>query len=59
MKLVAQELETARLDVKVSEDNCVVLKAQRIWTKSFARDGVVVPDRVSWEHRRAHVQQQG
>jgi hypothetical protein len=28
-KLVAQELEAARLAVKASEDNCVVLKAQR------------------------------
>jgi uncharacterized protein YaaR (DUF327 family) len=27
-KLVAQELETARLAVKASEDNCVVLRAQ-------------------------------
>jgi hypothetical protein len=27
-KLVAQELEAARLAVKASEDNCVVLKAQ-------------------------------
>jgi hypothetical protein len=28
-KLVAQELEAARLATKVSEDNCVILKAQR------------------------------
>jgi uncharacterized protein YaaR (DUF327 family) len=28
-KLVAQELEAARLAVKASEDNCAVLKAQR------------------------------
>jgi hypothetical protein len=28
-KLVAQELETARLVVKASEDNCAVLKARR------------------------------
>jgi hypothetical protein len=28
-KLIAQELETARLAVKASEDSCVVLRAQR------------------------------
>jgi hypothetical protein len=28
-KLVAQELEAARLATKVSEDNCAILKAQR------------------------------
>jgi hypothetical protein len=28
-RLVAQELEDARLDTNVAEDNCTVLKAQR------------------------------
>jgi hypothetical protein len=28
-KLIAQELEAARLAIKASEDNCAVLKAQR------------------------------
>jgi hypothetical protein len=39
-KLVALELEAARLAVKAFEDNCTVLKAQRdkLWTKSFALD---------------------
>jgi hypothetical protein len=52
-KLVAQELETARLAVKASEDNCAVLKAQHDKTMDKAirtgrilmrRPGVVVPD---------------
>jgi hypothetical protein len=52
-KLVAQELETARLAVKASEDNCAVLKAQRDKAMDKAiragrilmrRPGVVVPD---------------
>jgi hypothetical protein len=52
-KLVAQELETTRLAVKASEDNCVVLKTQRDKAMDKAihagrilmrRPGVVVPD---------------
>jgi hypothetical protein len=52
-KLAAQELETARLAVKASEDNCVVLKAQRDKAMDKAihagrilmrRPSVVVPD---------------
>jgi hypothetical protein len=52
-KLVAQELETARLAVKALEDNCTVLKAQRdkAIDKSIRagrilmrRPDVVVPD---------------
>jgi hypothetical protein len=52
-KLVAQELEAARLAVKASEDNYVVLKAQRDKAMDKAiragrilmrRPGVVVPD---------------
>jgi hypothetical protein len=48
-----QELETARLAVKASEDNCAVLKAQRDKAMDKAirdgrilmrRPGVVVPD---------------
>jgi hypothetical protein len=36
-KLVVQDLETARLAVRASEDNCAVLKAQHdnLWTKPF------------------------
>ena len=52
-KLVAQELEAARLAVKASEDNCAVLKAQRDKAMDKAirtgwilmrRPGIVVPD---------------
>jgi hypothetical protein len=52
-KLVVQELEAARLDVKASEDNCAVLKAQRDKAMDKAirarrilirRSGVVVPN---------------
>ena len=52
-KLVAQELEAARLATKVSEDNCAILKAQRDKAMDKAiragrilmrRPGVVVPD---------------
>jgi hypothetical protein len=52
-KLVAQELEIARLAVKASEDNCVVLKAQRDKAMDKAirvgqilmrRPSIVVPD---------------
>jgi hypothetical protein len=52
-KLAAQELETARLTIKASEDNCGVLKAQRDKAMDKAihagrilmrRLGVVVPD---------------
>jgi hypothetical protein len=52
-KLVAQELEAARLVVKASKDNCAVLKAQRNKAMDKAirvgwilmrRPGVVVPD---------------
>jgi hypothetical protein len=52
-KLVAQELEIARLAVKASEDNCVVLKTQRDKAMDKAiragrilmrRPDVVVPD---------------
>jgi hypothetical protein len=52
-KLVAQELEAARLAVKASEDNCTVLKAQRDKAMDKAirvgwilmrRPDVVVPD---------------
>jgi hypothetical protein len=52
-KLIVQELEVARLAVKASEDNCVVLKAQhdkamdkaiRIGRIFMRRPGVVVPD---------------
>jgi hypothetical protein len=52
-KLVAQELEAARLAAKASEDNCAVLKAQRDKAMDKAvragwilmrRPGVVVPD---------------
>jgi hypothetical protein len=52
-KLAAQELETARLDAKASEDSCAVLRAQRNKAMDKAtragrilmrRPGVVVPD---------------
>jgi hypothetical protein len=52
-RLVAHELETARLAIKASEDNCAVLKAQRDKAMDKAiragqilmrRPGVVVPD---------------
>jgi hypothetical protein len=52
-KLVAQELEAARLATKVSEDNCSILKAQgdkamdkaiRAGRILMRRPGVVVPD---------------
>jgi hypothetical protein len=52
-KLVAHELEAARLAVKASEDNCTVLKAQRDKAMDKAirvgwilmrRPDVVVPD---------------
>ena len=48
-KLAAQELETARLVAKASEDNCAVLKAQRDKAVRagrilMRRPGVVVPD---------------
>jgi hypothetical protein len=52
-KLVAQELEAARLATKVSEDNCAILKAQRNKAMDKAiragrilmrRPYVVVPD---------------
>ena len=52
-KLAAQELETARLAIKASEDNCAVLKAQRDKAMDKAiraggilmrRPDVVVPD---------------
>jgi hypothetical protein len=52
-KLVAQELEAARLATKVSEEKCTILKAQRDKAMDKAiragrilmrRAGVVVPD---------------
>jgi hypothetical protein len=52
-KLVAQELEAARLAFKASEDNCAVLKAQRdkamdkaihVGRVLMRRPDVVVPD---------------
>jgi hypothetical protein len=52
-KLATQELETARLAIKASEDNCAVLKAQRDKAMDKAiragrilmrRPDVVVPD---------------
>jgi hypothetical protein len=52
-KLVAQELESARLATKVSEDNCAILKAQcdkatdkavRAGRILMRRPGVAVPD---------------
>jgi hypothetical protein len=52
-KLVAQELEAARLATKVLEDNCAILKAQRDKAMDkviragqilMRRPGVVVPD---------------
>jgi hypothetical protein len=52
-KLVVQELEAARLVVKASEDNCIVLKAQRDKAMDkvvragrilMRRPGVVVPN---------------
>ena len=52
-KLTAQELETARLVAKASEDSCAVLRAQRDKAMDEAihtgrilmrRPGVVVPD---------------
>jgi hypothetical protein len=52
-KLMAQELETARLAVKASEDSCTVLRAQcdkamdkaiRVGRILMRRLGVVVPD---------------
>jgi hypothetical protein len=52
-KLVAQELEAARLATNVAEDNCATLKAQRDKAMNKAiragrilmrRPGVVVPD---------------
>jgi hypothetical protein len=52
-RLVAQELEAARLATKVAEDNCAVLKAQcdkamdkvvRAGRILMRRPGVVVPD---------------
>jgi hypothetical protein len=52
-KLVAQDLEAARLAVKASEDNCTILKAQRDKAMDKAvhagrilmrRPNVVVPD---------------
>jgi hypothetical protein len=52
-KLVAQELEAARLATKVSEDNYAILKAQRdkavdkairVGRILMRRPGVVVPD---------------
>jgi hypothetical protein len=52
-RLVAQELEVARLATKVAEDNCAALKAQRDKAMDKAiragrilmrRPGVVVPD---------------
>jgi hypothetical protein len=52
-KLVAQELEAARLATKVLEDNCAILKAQRDKAMDKAirvgrilmrKPGVVVPD---------------
>jgi hypothetical protein len=52
-KLAAQELETARLAIKASEDNCAVLNAQhdkamdkaiRVGRILMRRPGVVVPD---------------
>jgi hypothetical protein len=52
-KLVAQELEAARLATKVSEDNCAILKAQcdkamdkaiRAGRILMRRSGIVVPD---------------
>jgi hypothetical protein len=52
-KLIAQELETARLAVKASEDSCAVLRAQRDKAMDKAiragrilmrRPGIVVPD---------------
>jgi hypothetical protein len=55
-KLVAQELEAARLATKVSEDNCVILKAQRDKAMDKAiragqilmiRPDVIVPDDIA------------
>jgi hypothetical protein len=52
-KLVAQELEAARLATKASEDNCAILKIQhdkamdkaiRVGRILMRRPGVVVPD---------------
>jgi hypothetical protein len=52
-RLVAQELETARLAVKASEDSCAILRAQhdkamdkaiRVGRILMRRPGVVVPD---------------
>ena len=53
-RLVAQELEAARLAAKVAEDNCAILKTQRDKAMDKAicagqilmmrRPGVVVPD---------------
>jgi hypothetical protein len=52
-RLVAQELEAARLATKVAEDNCAALKSQRDKAMDKAiragrilmrRSGVVVPD---------------
>jgi hypothetical protein len=52
-KLVAQELETARMATKVSEDNCAILKSQRVKAMDKAiragwilmrRPDVMVPD---------------
>jgi hypothetical protein len=52
-KLAAQELETARLAAKASEDSCAILRAQRdkamdkttrVGRILMRRPGVVVPD---------------
>jgi hypothetical protein len=61
-KLVAQELEAARLATKVSEDNCAILKAQRDKAMDKAiragwilmrRPGVVVPDDIVADDKAA------
>jgi hypothetical protein len=61
-KLIAQELETARLAVKASEDNCAILKAQRDKAMDKAirvgrilmrRPDVVVPDDIVADVRAA------
>jgi hypothetical protein len=61
-KLVAQELEAARLAVKASEDNCVLFKAQRDKAMDKAvrtgrilmrRPDVVVPDDIAADVKAA------
>jgi hypothetical protein len=61
-KLAAQELETARLAAKASEDNCTVLRAQcdkamdkaiRAGRILMRRPGVVVPNDIIAEVKAA------